>query len=117
MYKAPNATLPITARIDIIQTALVCAPASNSAIVLIGNSSPPTTHTWVAVNPPMVSIGENDSCAKAPVERSIVPNLVSENLVPTKVVPSQSNCRLAGCTVLSVSAKTKVDCAVEVFIV
>ncbi len=42
MYKAPNAILPITANADIIQTALVCAPASNSAVESIGKNSPPT---------------------------------------------------------------------------
>ena len=43
MYKAPNATLPITASADIIQTALVCAPARMSAVESIGKNSPPTT--------------------------------------------------------------------------
>ena len=37
MYKAPNATLPITANADKIQTALVCAPARMSAVESTAN--------------------------------------------------------------------------------
>ena len=41
MYKVPNVMVPITANAVIIQTSLVCAPATKSAVLSIGKSSPP----------------------------------------------------------------------------
>ncbi len=71
MYTKPNAKLPIIANADIIQTALVCSPASKSAVMSI----------WIGVSPtakarsvfPKTPIDAKDASAKITARYPICP--------------------------------------------
>src|SRR3972149_103374 len=65
MYSAPNATLPITANADNIQTELACAPASNSVVLSIESDSPPTTpsNVQIALHPSPPTLLPSSHCS------------------------------------------------------